>query len=162
MRFMVEYIPLKKIKLDEPVKLTDRLKKLRSLMWECMHVIVVKKDQKDNRFIIVSGRDRYEYLRKQTKHQYAPCIIDESNTSSGMKYWITRLWNRNLPPDIPSIHSGPFHPTSLSIIRSFIKKEPRFVQLSRSQQFKVLILGIRYKKTVESSMREKVDEILSK
>lgn len=49
----------------------------------------------------------------------------------------------------------------LSIIRSFLKKEPRFKHLSRTQQMKVIRLGLQYKKTTMLSMRAKVDEFVN-
>lgn len=162
MRFTVQYIPLSKIKPDIPVKMTQRINILRRILHDCMHLLAVRKNKKDGTFIIISGLDRYEYLRKHTNKQYAPCIVDESKTSAGMKSLIYRLRNRRLLYHFPQINPERMTPPSLSIIRTFLKQEPRFADLSRSQQLKVMLLGIRYKKTVVSSMKAMVDDMLSK
>ncbi|MFC3883484.1 hypothetical protein ACFOU2_08145 [Bacillus songklensis] len=153
MKFTVQYIPLSKIKPDLPSKMTEHIKKLQSLLWDCMYILVVKKNRKDGSFTIVSGLERFEYLRKHTKNIYAPCIVDDS-TSSGIKSWIQRLRNKQPLDDFPMM------PTSWSIVRSFLKQEPRFSNLSRSQQIKVLLLGVRYRKTVILSMKTMVNQIL--
>lgn len=153
MKFTVQYIPLSKINPNLQVKITDRIKKLQHLMWDCMHIIIVRKNNKDESYMIVSGRDRFEYLRKYTKHIYAPCIVDES-TSNGIKSWINRLRNKQPLDDFPMM------PKSWSIVRTFLKKEPHFRNLSRTQQMKVLILAIRYKKTVISTMKTRVNEMI--
>lgn len=153
MKFTVQYIPLNKIKPDLSLKVTEHIKKLQSLMWDCMYILIVKKNKKDGSFTIVSGLERFEYLRKHTKNIYAPCILDES-TSSGIKAWIDRLRNKQPLDDFPMM------PTSWSIVRSFLKQEPRFSHLSRSQQIKVLLIGARYRRTVIRSMKHKVNEIL--
>jgi hypothetical protein len=159
---MVQYIPLSKIKPDFPVKMTQHIKNLRKLMWDCMHLLIVRKNRKDGNFIIVSGLDRFEYLRKHTNKKYAPCIVDESKASARVKSWIHRPWNRQLLQNVPLIKPERMMPASWSIIRVFLKQEPRFVQLSRSQKIKVLLLGVRYKKTAVLSMKAMVDDILSK
>ncbi|MCT8136755.1 hypothetical protein H1D32_02685 [Anaerobacillus sp. CMMVII] len=153
MRFTVHYIPLNKIKPDSSIKVTGQIKKLQRLMWDCMNLIVVKKNSKDGSYTILSGTDRFEYLKQQTKNIYAPCIIDNSS-SSGIKAFFDRFRNKQPLDDFPMA------PKSWSIVRSFFKEEPRFQQLSRTQQLKVLILAVRYKHTVISSMKTKVDHIL--
>lgn len=162
MRFMVHYISLSKIKPDLSVKMTQNIKKFRRLMWDCMHLMAVRKNRKDGNFILLSGLDRYEYLRKHTNKKYAPCIIDGGKASFGVKAWIHRLRNRPMLHDFPYINADQMIPTSWSIVRSFLKQEPRFLHLSRSQQLKVLLLAIRYKQTVVSSMKAMVDDSLSK
>lgn len=153
MKFTVQYIPLNKIKPDLSLKITEHIKKLQRFMWDCMFVLVVRKSKKDDSYIIVSGQDRYENLRKHTKSIYAPCIIDKSHSSS-----LPTLFNRfrNKQP----LDDFPLMPKSWSIVRSFLKQEPRFKNLTRSQQIRVLILAAKYKKTVIYSMKAMVNEIL--
>ncbi|WP_284035418.1 hypothetical protein [Neobacillus sp. 114] len=153
MKFTVQYIPLEKIKPDFSVKMTEHLKRLQRIMWDCMFVLVVRKSKKDGNYIIVSGQERFESLKKHTKSFYAPCIVDKS-TSSDISSWFHRLLRKQPLDDFP------FTPKSWSIVRSFLKQEPRFKHLNRSQQIRVLILAVKYKKTVVYSMRTMVDEIL--
>jgi hypothetical protein len=153
MKFTIQYIPLSKIKPDLSVKITEQIKRLQRLMWDCMFVLVVRKNRKDDSYIIVSGQDRYESLRKHTKNIYAPCIVDKS-TSSRILTWFHRLRNKQPLDDFPLM------PTSWSIVCTFLKQEPRFKNLSRSQQLRVLLLAARYKKTVIYSMKTTVNEIL--
>ncbi|WP_413300140.1 hypothetical protein AA0X95_17745 [Bacillus sp. 1P10SD] len=154
MKFTIQYIPLNKIKPDLSLKITEHIKKLQRLMWDCMFVLVVKKNRKDGSYIIVSGQDRFESLKKHTKNIYAPCIVDKSS-STGMISWLYRLRNKQPLDDFPLM------PPSWSIVRSFLKQEPRFKNLSRSEQIRVLLIAARYKKTVIYSMRTTVNEILS-
>lgn len=153
MKFTIQYIPLNKIKPDVSLKVTEHIKRLQRLMWDCMFVLVVRKNRKDNNYTIISGHDRYESLRKHTKSIYAPCIVDKS-TPSGTLTWFQRL-RRKQPLD-----DFPFMPKSWSIVRGFLKQEPRFKQLSRSQQIRVLLLAAHYKKTVIYSMKMTVEDIL--
>ncbi|MED2970748.1 hypothetical protein P4361_00480 [Fictibacillus sp. B-59209] len=153
MKFTVQYIPLSSIKPGISIKITEHLKKLRTIMWDCMHVLVVQKSKKDGHYVVVSGQDRLDYLKKHTKNKYAPCIVDEP---SSLKTWLTRLSGRQPIDDFP------MHPKSWSIVRSFLTKEPRFKKLSRPQQIKVLLLAVRYKKTVIASMQNRVSQILNK
>ncbi len=130
------------------------MKKLQRLMWDCMmYVMVVKKNRKDGSYIIVSGQERYENLKKHTKSLYAPCIVDKSD-SNGMLSLFYRLQKKQPLDDFP------FMPTSWSIVRSFLKKEPRFQNLSRSEQLRVLRIAACYKKTVIYTMKKTVDDIL--
>ncbi|MEH7436628.1 hypothetical protein V7182_03955 [Neobacillus drentensis] len=154
MKFTIQYIPLNKIKPDLSLKITEHIKKLQRIMWDCMFVLVVKKNRKDGSYIIVSGQDRFESLKKHTKNIYAPCIVDKSS-STGMMSWFHRLRNKQPLDDFPLM------PPSWSIVRSFLKQEPRFKNLSRSEQIRVLLIAARYKKTVIYSMRTTVNEILS-
>lgn len=152
-KFTIQYIPLSKIKPDVSLKITEHVKKLQRLMWDCMFVLVVRKNRKDNNYTIISGQERYESLRKHTKSIYAPCIVDKS-TPSGRLSWFHRLRRKQPLDDFPLM------PSSWSIVRSFLKQEPRFKQLSRSQQIRVLLLAAHYKKTVIYSMKMTVDDIL--
>ncbi|MGX6443439.1 hypothetical protein ACWM35_09490 [Neobacillus sp. K501] len=154
MKFTIQYIPLEKIKPDLTVKITERIKKLQRLMWDCMFVLVVKPNRKDDHYVIVSGQDRFESLKKHTKNIYAPCIIDRSS-SSKISSWFYRFRRKQPLDDFPLM------PTSWTIVRSFLKQEPRFKKLSRTQQIRVLIIAVRYKKTVIHSMKTTVNEILS-
>ncbi|WP_045516698.1 hypothetical protein [Neobacillus niacini] len=153
MKFTIQYIPLNKIKPDVSLKVTEHIKKLQRLMWDCMFVLVVRKNRKDNNYTIISGQERYESLRKHTKSIYAPCIVDKSN-SSGMVPWFQRLRKKQPLDDFPLLPAG------WSIVRSFIKQEPRFKQLTRFEQIRVLLLAARYKRTVIYSMKLTVDDIL--
>ena len=153
-KFTVQYIPLNKIKPDVSPKITEHIKKLQRLMWDCMFVLVVRKNRKDNNYTIISGQERYESLRKHTKTLYAPCIVDKS-TPTGKMPLFHRLRKKQPLDDFPLM------PTSWSIMRSFLKQEPRFKQLTRSQQIRVLILAAQFKKTVIFTMRNTVDDILS-
>jgi hypothetical protein len=152
-KFTIQYIPLSKISPDLTLKMTDRIKKLRSLMWDCMYILVVRKNRKDGNYSIVSGLERFEYLRKHTKNIYAPCIVDQC-TSTGIKSWLHRFLNQKPLDDFPMT------PTSWSIVCSFLKHESRFRELSRFDQIKVLILAVRYKRTVIFSMKAKVNDML--
>ncbi|MEH7302820.1 hypothetical protein [Neobacillus drentensis] len=154
MKFTIQYIPMNKIKPDLSLKITEHMKKLQRLMWDCMFVLVVKKNRKDGSYIILSGQDRFESLKKHTKNIYAPCIVDKSS-STGMISWFHRFRNKQPLDDFPLL------PPSWSIVRSFLKQEPRFKNLSRSEQIRVLLIAARYKKTVIYSMRTTVNEILS-
>jgi hypothetical protein len=161
MKLNVQYIPMSKIKPNLTVKITEHVKKLRNIMWDCMHILVVKKD-KDGNFIIISGNDRYDYLQKHTKNKFAPCIIDENKLSTEFKYWIHRVFNLEIHEKERKDLFDKISPKSVSIIRGFIKEDPRFKNLSRLEKTKVLILALRYKKTVITSMKLKVDECLKK
>jgi hypothetical protein len=152
-KFTIQYIPLEKIKPDVSVKMTERIKRLQSLMWDCMFVLVVRKNRKDNSYTIISGQERYESLRKHTKNLYAPCIVDQ-HSGSRFQSWYYRIRNKQPLDDFPLM------PASWSIFRSFLKQEPRFKHLTRSQQIRILLLAARYKKTVITNMKTTVNEIL--
>ncbi|MBV7507695.1 hypothetical protein KW850_20915 [Bacillus sp. sid0103] len=154
MKFTIQYIPLEKIKPGLSMKITEHLKKLQRVMWDCMFVLVVKKNRKDGSYIIVSGQDRFESLKKHTKNIYAPCIVDKSSRSPGMLSWFHRFRNKQPLDDFPLM------PASWSIVRSFLKQEPRFKHLSRSEQIRVLLIAAHYKKTVIFSMKTTVNDIL--
>lgn len=153
MKFTIQYIPLNKIKPAFSLNITEHIKKLQRLMWDCMFVLVVKKNRKDGTYIIVSGQDRFESLKKHTKNIYAPCIVDKSETN-GMSSWFQRFRKKQ------SLDDFPLMPVSWAIFRSFLQEEPRFKQLSRSEQIKVMLIAANYKKTVIYTMKTKVDDIL--
>jgi hypothetical protein len=152
-KFTVQYIPLTKIKPAVSLKITEHMKKLQRLMWDCMFVLVVRKNRKDDGYTIVSGQDRYESLRKHTKSIYAPCIVDKSQ-SAGIIPWFNRLRKKQPLDDFPLM------PASWSIVRSFLKQEPRYNQLTRAQQIRVLLLAVRYKKTMVHTMKTTVNEMI--
>ncbi len=153
MKFTVQYIPLSKINPDLSVKVTEHIKKLQHLMWDCMYILVVKKNRADGSYTLLSGLERYDHLRNKTRNVYAPCIVDD-NDPSRIKAIILRIRNKQPLDDFP------LAPKSWSIVRAFLKKEPRFQKLSRYQQIKVLLLGARYKRTVILSMQNRVDQLL--
>jgi hypothetical protein len=158
-RLTFQYIPLNKIKPGINIKLTEHVKMLRNIMWDCMHVLVVKKDRNDGRYTIISGHDRFDHLLKHTKHKSVPCIINESTVTAGMKHWLNRIFSSANLAELKLLLNEHATPKSWSIIRSFLKEEPRLKALSPVQQIKVLILAVRYKKTVKRSMKKMVDEM---
>ena len=174
MKFTVQYIPLSQIRADRTAKkLTKPLKILKQVLWDCTHLIAVRKDKLQNKYTVISGFSRYEYLR-ETNQTHVPCLIDQTedtshaaNQKTGSRFGaITLLWrrlrNKQLVHLFPQAKLQQMEPGSLSIFRHFLKQEPRFKKLSRVQQVKVLYLGIRYRRTVIHSMKRKVDEFSSK
>jgi hypothetical protein len=151
MSFSVQYIPLNKIKPDGSAKMTHNIKLIRKFIWDCMYLLAVEENPKEGNFIIVSGIQRYEYLRKHTNNKYTPCIVLNRKLSSEVKSLVDHLF--------PNMKAERITPASWSILRSFLQQEPRFINLSLGQQIKVLLLGIRYKKTVIQSMRALVDQL---
>lgn len=156
MKFNIEYIPMSKIKPDLSSKVTQRIKKLQTLLWDCVHLLAVRR-KRDGNYIVISGHDRYEYLRKHTTKQYVPCIVDEANPVVEIKSFLQWFRHQHLPNHTP--HSNPKDRVPFIIVRSFIKEDSRFFHLSPIQQMKVLLIGIHYKKTVLLSMKKKVDEL---
>src|SRR5690606_26658460 len=161
MRFTIQYIPLRKIYANRSITVTERIRQLRKIVWDSTHLLAVRKNRRDGTFIVVGGHDRYKYLRSHTNKIYAPCVLDDSKEPQhGIPGWIRRFRNRKLPRSFPEFDPEKVTPAGWSIIRSFLKEEPRFEQLSRIQQVKVLLLGVRYKRTVIRSMKAKVDEYI--
>lgn len=161
MRYTVQYIPLSKIKPGLCNQMTDRIKELRKAAQDCMHLLVVRKNKKEGGYIIISGNNHFEYFRKHTKKNAAPCLVAESKASS-LTSLIQRLRKRNLPYDVPYLKRERIAVNSWSIIRTFLRQEPRFRNLSRMQQIKVLRLGLQYKKTTVHSMKAKVEHFTKK
>ena len=161
MRFTVQYIPLHKIKADSTIPLTQHIKNIRKRMWDCMHLLAVRRNRKDGSYIVISGLDRYEYLTKHTNKKYAPCLVDTHKASVLMKLPFQRNAMVRLLQQFPTISIQEMKPASWSIIRTFIRREPRFSRLSRARQIKLLFMAIRYKKTVVASMKAQVDKMLS-
>jgi hypothetical protein len=119
-----------------------------------MHLLAVRKNRKDGSYTIVCGLDHYNHLLKHTHKKYAPCIVDKSQASAGAESVFTRLHIKQL---LQPVHQESIVPKSWSIIRTFIKQDPRFHQLTRGQQLRVLLLAVRYKKTVIQTMKQQVD-----
>lgn len=171
MKYTVQYIPLNKIHVSNPAqKFTKPIRSLKKVLLDCTHLLAVRKDKYEDKYTVVSGYARYEYLCK-TNHTYVPCLIDQTEEKEAandkknkqtysITRFITRLRNCRLLRLFPDAKVEQMEPTSLTIFRHFLKQEPQFKQLSRIQQIKVLYLGIRYRKTVIRSMREKVNEFI--
>jgi hypothetical protein len=155
MRYSVQYIPLSKIKTGIPVTFTQRIKSLRKIAQDCMHLLIVRKSRKEGGYVLVSGGHHLEYLVRHTKKGVAPCLVDESKASSSLSALLYRL-RKLASPERTARKNG------RSIVRSFMKQEPRFRQLSRSEQLKVLRLGLQYKKTTVAAMKARVNELLAK
>jgi hypothetical protein len=160
MRYVIEYIPLNKIKPGLFTTTTPRAKELQKAAADCMHLLIVKKDKKEGGYVVISGNSNLDYLKKHTKKKYAACIVDRSNTSAFFTSLLQKIRKPKLPYDVPFIKRERTAANSWSIIRTFLKKEPRFRLLTRSQQMKVIWMGVRYKNTTVSSMRKRVDEWL--
>ncbi|QRG66688.1 hypothetical protein [Brevibacillus choshinensis] len=159
--FTVQYVPLSKIKPDVPAKMTSHIRKLRSMMWDCMHLLVVRKNQNDGSYAILLGNERYEYLSKHTKKLVAPCLVDDSTPKIQEPNWLYRFRRKRLQVLVPGIKIDSITPAAWSIIRTFLKEEPRFKQLKRRQQIHVLVQAVRYRKIVVASMKMKVDQLSS-
>ncbi|TMV48753.1 hypothetical protein FE783_17050 [Paenibacillus mesophilus] len=158
MKYTVEYLPLAKIKAAQPPAMTERLRTLRRLIWDSVHLLAVRKNKKDGSYTVVGGLERYEHLRNHTSKKKVPCLIEQSKSSMEAKVWFHRLLERYpVIADLPRAE-----PAGWFIIRKFLKREPRFVRLSRMQQLRVLLIGIRYKKTVTAAMKAKLEELLPK
>ncbi|MBD2869257.1 hypothetical protein [Paenibacillus arenilitoris] len=159
MRFTVQYIPLNKIKPDLSSGMTARIRKLRRMMWDCMNLLVVRKNRKDGSYMILVGNDRYDFLRKHTKNAVAPCLVDESKAKSQVKSWLYRFRGNRAMRRFPDLKTHRLSPAALSIFLAFLKEEPRFKELSRREQMQVLMMAVRYKKIVVASMKSKVDQL---
>lgn len=159
MRYTVQYIPLHRIKSRITGEMTKRIRKLRRVARDCMYVMVVRKNKKGS-YTLLSGSQHYEYLKKHSRKKSAPCLVDEPKAVTRMYRLISNFRKKDLPYDIPYLRKERISVKSWSIIRKFMKSEPRFLQLSRRQQLKVLRLGLQYKKTTVLSMRAKVEELL--
>ena len=162
MRFTIQYIPLKKIDASATVRITERIKRLRAVVWDSSHLLAVKKNRRDGSFTVVGGHDRYRYMKAHTNKLYAPCVLDESKepADGALPSWIRTFRNRRLPKRLPTFHPEKMTPAAWSIIRLFAKEEPRFERLTRWQQARVLLLAVRYKKTVVKQMRGMVDDMI--
>lgn len=157
MRFTVQYIPLHRIEPQDSRSVTKHIKRFRRLVSDCMHVIVVRKQKRGRNYTIVTGKDRYDFLVRHTNQKHAPCIVEYAKRP-GMMQRLRSLRNRKMTKLFPDIAPERLKPASRSIIRSFLRQEPRFHDLPRHQQIKILLLGVRYKKTTVRAMKAKVEE----
>lgn len=156
MKFTIRYIPLNQIKPAAPGAVTERIKQLRRLMGDCMHVIAVRPNESEGTYSLLTGQDRLDYMLNHTKKKYAPCIVDKRHMLKERGRLIAMLSKLFAP----LARSGLLHelaPARRSIIHTFLKTEPRFRELPRLQQWKVLLLAVRYRQTVLAIMRLAVD-----
>ncbi|MCZ8514179.1 hypothetical protein O9H85_17445 [Paenibacillus filicis] len=160
MRYTVQYIPLSKLKPGMSAVITQRIKELRKTAQDCMHLMIVRKSKKEGGYVIVSGNNHYEYLKNHTKKALAPCLVDESKAASGLSSLLYRFRKRKLPYDLKFLKPERWNDNSWTIIRSFLRQEPRFRRLSRKQQVRVIWLGLRYKRTTVGSMKARVDQFI--
>ncbi|WP_438447928.1 hypothetical protein [Gorillibacterium sp. sgz5001074] len=159
MKFAIQYLPLDQIKPGAAVKWNAKSKALRQTAWDCMHLLVVRKN-KGGGYTVLVGNDRYEQLRKHSRRTQVPCLVDGRSAPDRLQGWWDRLRKPKLPFPVPDLSRDRVEPAAWSIIRSFMKQEPRFRRLTRKQQLRVLMLGIRYKRTTVASMKRKVDDLL--
>ncbi|SDM79953.1 hypothetical protein SAMN04487897_10182 [Paenibacillus sp. yr247] len=163
MRYTVQYIPLSKIKPESIISKTSlRKKELKKVAQDLMHLLVVRKSRKEGGYIIQGGHQHFDFLKKHTNKSSAVCLVDESKISASVGKILDRFRKRQLPYDVPYLKPDRIAVNSWSIIRTFLKREPRFRRLSRRQQLKVLRLGIQYRKTTMLSMQAKVEDLLKK
>lgn len=95
MRYTVQYIPLSKIRPGFSAKLTNRVRELRKAAQDCMHLMIVRKSKKEGGYVVVSGTNHLEYLKKYTKKSSAPCLVDESKASPVWLHCFTVSGNAN-------------------------------------------------------------------
>lgn len=126
-----------------------------------MQVLVVQKAKRQG-LCHPRRASTFQFPQKHTHKQSAVCLVDESKLSASVGKFVDRFRKQPLPIDIPAIKSDRVTVSSWSIIRTFLKREPRFRKLSRRQQLNVLRLGMQYKKTTVRSMQDKVDELFKK
>jgi hypothetical protein len=163
LRYTVQYIPLSKIRPESiTTKTSQRKKELKKVAQDLMHLLVVRKSRKDGGYIILDGHHHFDFLKKHTNKKCAVCLVDESKISESVGSFVHQFRKRQLPYDVPYIRSDRIAIKSWTIIRTFLKREPRFRMLSRRQQLKVLRLGIQYRRTTVLSMQAKVDDLLKK
>jgi hypothetical protein len=163
LRYTVQYIPLSKIKPENiAAKTSLRNKEFKKVAQDLMHLLIVRKSRKEGGYVILGGHHHFDFLKKHTKKSSAVCLVDERKISASVGSLINRFRKRPLPYDIPDISPDRIAVNSWAIIRTFLKREPRFRRLSRRQQLKVLRLGIQYRKTTIQSMQAKVEDLLKK
>ncbi|MDR6550735.1 hypothetical protein [Paenibacillus qinlingensis] len=163
MRYTVQYIPLNKIKQDNTnTKTSPRKKEFKKVAQDLMQLLIVQKSKKDGDYIIQDGHHHFAFLKKHTNKNRAVCLVDESKMSTNFGNFVNRFRKRQLPYDIPYLKPNRFEINSWTIIRKFLKQEPRFRMLSRSQQLKVIRLGIQYRKTTVQSMQAKVEDMIKR
>ncbi|SEN97045.1 hypothetical protein [Paenibacillus sp. OV219] len=161
MKYTVQYIPLSKIKPGLTTQLTNRIKELKRTAQDCMQLMIVRKSRKAGGYVLVSGSSHYDYLKKYTRKSAAPCLVDETKASAKLSSLIQRIRKQNLPYEVPYMKRERTPSSSWAIIRRFLKQEPRFKSLSRREQLQVLRLGIQYKRTTVSAMKDMVHKQLN-
>ncbi|MFD0671058.1 hypothetical protein [Cohnella sp. GCM10027633] len=161
MRFTLQYVPLSKIKPDDTQSRSKRWRQLKTWMSDCVHLLVVRRNKKDGTYSLLGGRDRYDFLVRHTKKQLVPCIVDRGGPASDFRGWLARFRNRKLLEQFPQFKTEKLEPSGSRIIRAFLRQEPRFARLSPAQKVRVLMRGVRYKRTVIDAMKAQVDELLS-
>jgi hypothetical protein len=163
LRYTVQYIPLSKIRPESiTTKISQRKKELKKVAQDLMHLLIVRRSKKEGGYIILDGHHHFDFLKKHTNKNCAVCLVDESKISASLGSLVQRFRRRQLPYDVPYIRPERIAINSWSIIRKFLKREPRFRMLSKRQQLKVLGLGIQYRKTTVLSMQAKVDDLLKR
>ncbi|MEK3884558.1 hypothetical protein [Paenibacillus sp. PL2-23] len=161
MRYTIRYIPLSRIKPGSITnKLTQRMKELRRTAQDCMHMLIVRKSRREGGYVVVSGHSHLDYLKKHTKKSAVACLVDESKLSAKLSSFVYHFRKPRLPKYVPSIKPERLIGSSGAIITRYLRQDPRFKSLSRSQQMKVLRMGLNYKKTTILSMKAQVDEFL--
>jgi hypothetical protein len=159
----VQYIPLSKIRPESiTTKISQRKKELKKVAQDLMHLLIVRRSKKEGGYIILDGHHHFDFLKKHTNKNCAVCLVDESKISASLGSLVQRFRRRQLPYDVPNLRPERIAINSWSIIRKFLKREPRFRMLSKRQQLKVLGLGIQYRKTTVLSMQAKVDDLLKR
>ncbi|AZN41404.1 hypothetical protein [Paenibacillus albus] len=161
MKYTVQYIPLSKIKPGLTSEITNRIKELKRAAQDCMQLMIVRKSKKAGGYVLVSGSSHYDYLKKYTRKKAAPCLVDESKVSAKLISLFQRVRKQNLPYEVPYIKRERTSANSWVIIRRFMKQEPRFKTLTRREQLQVLRLGLQYKRTTVSAMKDMVHKQLS-
>jgi hypothetical protein len=163
LRYIVQYIPLNKIKPESIItKTSQRRKELKKVAQDLMHLLVVRKSRKEGGYIILDGHHHFDFLKKHTNKNCAVCLVDENKISASISSLLPRFRKRQLPYEVPNIKPDRISINSWSIIRTFLKREPRFRKLSHRQQLKVLRLGIQYRRTTVLSMQAKIDDLLKR
>ncbi|WP_186578854.1 hypothetical protein [Aquibacillus kalidii] len=151
MKFIVNYVPLSKIKSSDNLRITSQMKRLHLFLLDSMHLLVVRKNKNENSYTIIYGQNRLQYLQKHEKAKEVPVII-ANRQSVGLKALLQQVFNKDTNTKSLS------KPTTWSIVKTFLKKEPRFKSLSFTQKLKVLMLAVRYKNTVVNAMRNEVKQ----
>ncbi|WNR45325.1 hypothetical protein [Paenibacillus roseipurpureus] len=161
MRYTVQYIPLSKIRQESSnTKSSPRKKELKKVAQDLMQLLIVQKSKKDGGYIVQDGHHHFAFLKKHTNKNRVVCLVDESKITANFGNLVNRFRKRQLPYEVPYLKPNRFEINSWTIIRQFLKQEPRFRMLSRRQQLKVIRLGIQYRKTTVRSMKAKVEDIL--
>lgn len=157
MKVTVKYIPISLIKTEGPFVMTEKLRRLRRAMNDCMHLLVVRKMSRGG-YRVVFGLERLDFLLNHTNKKKVPCLVDESRAPVADKF---PFWRRSVRhriwKEVPELIRERLVPASWSIVKAFMLQEPRFNRLSSAQKLRVLLLAIRYQKTVIAAMKAKVD-----